>query len=559
MGGPAMKMMLYHLSGTLRGRTQYFDTDSISFGIGEGCCILTDAARGSMMSPVHAELTVENQTPIMRDRSGQNALLINGRRAAEAALQDGDLIQLGDDGPLLRFRLQPNQTRESKPWRYIVADSRDIVVRTPYRRYMSSLYLARHILGDIARYGSPIVKVVAAISILAPILIIATLAVALYHQYSAAGASERRISELVSQLETGRLTQAELETRTAQERQTIAELRGQQEDLREKLRASLRELEAGRRSQQALAAIRRKLSELEGSHRFAEEIIGRVERSVGLLQGGYGFKEKKSGLPLRYREFDEEGNALLDEEGNPLVTIKGSAPRVVIFYAGTGFLIDKRGTILTNRHIVRMWEAYEPVQELLQAGYEPDPYVFRIFFPGTPEPYELEILGISDRVDLAVLRIHQPPTGIKPLKLAPPDKTVRVGEPVIVLSYPGTFDGILSRLPLPTSMKLLQEVGSDPLKLPEALSRQRLIRPLATQGHVSDVSPNVITYEARSASGSSGGPVLDRAGRVIAVNHSILQRIEGVNLGVPIQFVRAELAQLKAARDSRGPSSSAHP
>ncbi len=136
---------------------------------------------------------------------------------------------------------------------------------------------------------------------------------------------------------------------------------------------------------------------------------------------------------------------------------------------------------------------------------------------------------------------------------------MRVGEPVIVLSYPATFDGILSRLPSPTSEELLQEVGSDPLKLPEALSRRRLIRPLATQGYVLDVSRNMITYEARSAGGSSGGPVLDRAGRVIAVNHSSLQGIEGVNLGLPIQFVRDRLAQLKEARDSRGPSSSARP
>ncbi len=546
-----MKVSLHHLTGSLRGRTQYFDTNSITFGIGENCAVRFDAGRDTTVCPVHAELTVENHTPMLRDRSGQNAVSINGRLIIEAALKDGDLIQFGDTGPLMRFRMLPEGARGTKPWRYIVADSRDIVVRTPHRRYMSPLYLGQHLLTEVARYGSPTAKIMAVLVTLVPILIIIMLGVNLYQQSMVAGLSERRIAELVSQLETGRLTRAELEQRVGRERQTVADLRREQEELRKKLRASLREQEATRRSEEELDAMRRQLSALASAQRFAEEVIGRFEKGVGLLQGGYRLIDKQSGRPLRYGGFDEQGNPLVDEEGNAVVTLEGSTPPVVLFYAGTGFLIDKRGTILTNRHLVRMWEGYEPVQEALRSGFEPDLILLRIFLPGAPRPYNLELLGISDHADLAVLRTDRPPAGLPTLRLAAAEQRVRVGEPIIVLSYPATFDGLLSRLPAAVSSDVLRDAGPDPPTLAEALSRRGLIRPLATQGHVSDLSLEVITYEARSAGGSSGGPVLNRAGRVIAVNHSLLLRVEGVNLGLPVRFVEELLGRLKVPVQAR--------
>ena len=551
MGDPAMKVLLHHLTGSLRGRTQYFDTNSITFGIGENCAVLFDARMDTMVCPVHAELTVENHTPMLRDRSGQNAVMINGRLIIEAALKDGDLIQFGDTGPLMRFRILPEGARGTKPWRYIVADSRDIVVRTPHRRYMSPLYLGQHLLTEVARYGSPTAKIVAALAVLVPILIIVMLGVGLYHEYMVAGLSERRIADLVSQLKTGRLTRADLEERATQERKAVADLRREHEELREKLRASLRGQEATRRSEEELEAMRRQLSALASAQRFAEEIIGRFEKGVGLLQGGYRLIEKQTGRPLRYGGFDEQGNPLLDEEGNTVVTLEGSTPPLVLFYAGTGFLIDKRGTVLTNRHLVRMWEGYGPVQAALRSGFEPDLILLRIFFPGTPRPYNLELLGISAHADLAVLRTDRPPTGLPALHLASTSKKVRAGEPIVVLSYPATFDGLLSRLPVTVSDDVLRDAGPDPPSLAEALSRRGLIRPLATQGHVSDVSPEVVTYEARSAGGSSGGPVLDRAGRIIAVNHSLLLRVEGVNLGLPIRSVRELLGRLNESDPAR--------
>ena len=548
MGAHAMKFMLHHLTGSRRGQTQYFDMDRLSFGTGQDCTVVFDAARDMTVFALHAELAVQDHTPTVRDLSGQNALLLNNRQTVEAALHDGDLLQLGENGPLVRFRFLPHQARGTKPWRYIVADSRDIVVRTPHRRYTSFLHLARHMLSDVARYGSPTVKAVAGLTILAPLLVSTLLGLALYLEYRAVGASERRIAELLSQLETGRVGQAELEERITRERATVDTLQREQDALRVELKAALQDREAARRSQEELRDIHQQLSALEGAQRFAEDIIDRFESGVGLLQGGYGIRETSTGRPLRYQGFDARGYPLVGGDGKPLLTLEGDTPHLVIFYGGTGFLIDEKGTVLSNRHVVRMWEVYEPVKELLAEGFEPAPRLLRIFFPGSAEAYSLEVLAVSDTADLAILRTTQVPKGVTPLKLAPQSRTVRVGEPVIVMSYPGTFDSIMSRLSPEISDGVLSKVGADPIALPEELSRQGLVRPLATQGHVTDVASKVITYEARAGGGSSGGPVLNREGRVIAVNHSELTQIGGMNLGLPVRLVVDHLARLKTGR-----------
>jgi len=229
------------------------------------------------------------------------------------------------------------------------------------------------------------------------------------------------------------------------------------------------------------------------------------------------------------------------------VTVEGDGPPFVIYYAGSGFLLDKTGLVLTNRHLIRMWEHYEPARQAVQGGFQPQLYTLRIFFPGRMKPFGLTLAAVSETDDVALLKTDRPPTGLPPLELAPLDDGLRVGAPVVVLSYPGTFDSLLGRLPKPVSDEVIAEAGGDPVKLAEALAGRGLIRPLATQGHVSDMSAETLTFEAGSASGSSGGPVLDQRHRVVAVNYAMLRKVGGINLGLRIKPARDLLAGLRHA------------
>jgi S1-C subfamily serine protease len=538
-----MKLMLCHLSGSRRGQTDCLDTERATFGCDSTCTVQFDRDRDRSVSPVHAELIIANQTPTLSDRSGAMALWVNGERRAGAVLRDGDVVQFGDSGPLVRFRMMANGAGFAKPLRSIVTDSRDIIVRTPHPRFLSSVYLLRHILSDILRYASPTLKGLTVTLLLAPVVAIAALGLATYRQHQQARLAEQRMAELVSRLESGRGTLAELGRRIEQERQTVFELRRERDELVARLGAALKPQVPSRATQEDLLAIRRQLSALESAQRFAEEIVLRFGSGVGLLQGGYGFKERGTGRPLRYEGFDQIGNPLVDKDGNTLVTVEGDTPRVIIYYAGTGFLVDNRGTVVTNRHLARMWETFEPAQRALQGGFEPDLIVLRLFLPGSPDPYALELVAVSERDDLALLKTNRPPVGATPLQLALRESRPRVGEPVVVLGYPGSMDSLLGRTAKPISDDILVQAGADPLKLADLLSQRLLVRPLVTQGHVSDASDDLVSYEAGSATGSSGGPVMDRQGRVIAVNRGALRRAGGVNVGLSILRVWALLDQ----------------
>jgi S1-C subfamily serine protease len=70
------------------------------------------------------------------------------------------------------------------------------------------------------------------------------------------------------------------------------------------------------------------------------------------------------------------------------------------------------------------------------------------------------------------------------------------------------------------------------------LASQRLIRPTTTQGHIGDVLDDKIVYDAATTSGGSGGPLFNRAGKVIGVNFAVVRDFGGSNLAVPAKYAK---------------------
>ena len=88
----------------------------------------------------------------------------------------------------------------------------------------------------------------------------------------------------------------------------------------------------------------------------------------------------------------------------------------------------------------------------------------------------------------------------------------------------------------PVSSDIKQRADTDADRLAQDLAEYKLIRPLATQGHVEDLLPDRLLYDAQPTQGCSGGQVFNLHGEVIAVNSMILRRFGGANIEAPVQF-----------------------
>ena len=86
--------------------------------------------------------------------------------------------------------------------------------------------------------------------------------------------------------------------------------------------------------------------------------------------------------------------------------------------------------------------------------------------------------------------------------------------------------------------EIVKSTGGDPKKIVEELVHRKLIRPLITQGHIGDVLPDKIVYDAQTTSGGSGGPLINKDGQVIGVTFAVVRGFGGSNFGVPIRFAQ---------------------
>lgn len=159
---------------------------------------------------------------------------------------------------------------------------------------------------------------------------------------------------------------------------------------------------------------------------------------------------------------------------------------------GTGFVLDKRGHILTNNHVV------EP------AG---DDGEITVTFSGG-ETAEAEVVGRDSGYDLAVVRVEGV-RGLKALPLGNSDE-VQVGDPVVAIGAP--FD-------------LANTVTAGIIS-----AKERPITAGGENGDASDVSyVDALQTDAPINPGNSGGPLVDANARVIGINSAIRSAGDGAD------------------------------
>jgi S1-C subfamily serine protease len=288
--------------------------------------------------------------------------------------------------------------------------------------------------------------------------------------------------------------------------------------------------------QKELADTNTRLKQLEREGDSAENLIATDVQSVCLLHVAVAFREKESGRRLRYAGLNSEGEPLRDSDGNPILTTDGRGPEVKADIFGTGFLAGPNGRVVTNHHVAEPWWKDEQIGNLTLQGFQPEISTIRAYFPGDARAFHGEIQEISPDIDLATMRFDLQDLK-RPLLALDSTKTAAVpGEPIVLMGYATGLDAILARADEDTVRKITEGNGGDVSQILQELAKRNLIRPLITQGHIGDILPDKIVFDAQTTSGGSGGPLFNQQGKVIGVTYAVLRGFGGSNFGIPIRF-----------------------
>ncbi|MBN2210680.1 MAG: trypsin-like peptidase domain-containing protein [Sedimentisphaerales bacterium] len=273
------------------------------------------------------------------------------------------------------------------------------------------------------------------------------------------------------------------------------------------------------------------------------KLAAQMAGGVCLIQGEYMFVEPQSEKPLRYANNTAAADA--GSQPQPL-SLNGAGEPMIVHYTGSGFLIDAEGYIATNKHVASPWTAGNQWEYLLAAGYEPRRCLLRAFFPGQVEAVGLTIAAEAENDDITLLRAQSLPPSVPVLTCAADHQVVRVGQTVILLGYPTGFDGLLARL---DDDELAAIIGTEGLSFEQMalrMAQRGLIEPVATRGMCGRVGKGMLVYDAQTAIGGSGGPVITEDGCVVAINTALMKSFAGSNFGMNIKGALDLLANVKS-------------
>ena len=437
----------------------------------------------------------------------QNPLWINGERFESKQLQQRDLIEFGDKGPLSRYRVHHQGGRLKRSLGDMLDDCID------YTRFSRKPRMAR-LQRAFSDFGRDFVVETTLLFRISVVIALVALAIITYQQYRSGLQLQQQAEFSAHQLENFARTL----TRTNQEALRPSDL----SDLRQELGRSL-------------SAAAERLELLENVPPPVPESLPSRRRSIVFLQGAYAFRDVESERMLRYQT-DDEGNSLFTLRGQPLLTLEGEGEIAERRFTGTAFVVSKSGALLTNRHVALPWEDDTSVEALIAEGMEPVLIKFVGYLPGIEISFPVELLQASDEADLALLLCNELVDGLPYLQLS--ERAPEPGDEVIVMGYPTGMRSMLAQTGDSFLAELQQDESLDFWAVAERLSQAQFILPLASRGIVGQRSAATVVYDADTTHGGSGGPVLDINGHAIAVNTAIIPEYGGSNFGVPVEYAR---------------------
>jgi S1-C subfamily serine protease len=171
--------------------------------------------------------------------------------------------------------------------------------------------------------------------------------------------------------------------------------------------------------------------------------------------------------------------------------------------AGSGFVYDSVGHIITNFHVV-------------QGGSS-----FVVTFHNDPKQYKAKIVGVAPEKDIAVLKLENRPTKLSPIAFGT-SKELMVGQYSFAIGSPFGLDYTLTTGVISALGRKIDGIGGVKIN-------------------------DMIQTDAAINMGNSGGPLLDSTGQLIGMNTVIFSTTgssAGLGFAVPADTIRTIVPQL---------------
>ncbi len=171
--------------------------------------------------------------------------------------------------------------------------------------------------------------------------------------------------------------------------------------------------------------------------------------------------------------------------------------------AGSGFVYDTEGHIITNYHVV-------------QGGSS-----FVVTFHNDPKQYKAKIVGVAPEKDVAVLKLDEKPSKLSPITFGS-SKDLLVGQNSIAIGSPFGLDYTLTTGVISALGRKIDGIGGVKIN-------------------------DMIQTDAAINMGNSGGPLLDSDGNLIGMNTVIFSTSgssAGLGFAVPADTIKVVVPQL---------------
>ncbi|MCA8920222.1 MAG: trypsin-like peptidase domain-containing protein [Planctomycetes bacterium] len=564
----------FHLDfqdGPHAGKIVSFDKETISIGRADDADLIL---REMGVSWKHAELRLRDGHYWVVDSGSTNGTYVNDERAHNARLKEGDVLRFGKKAGAARFGLGPGaQDRsvdaaeissaekssklETKRHADPLAAGADAGIPTPKplpavtatpkpaSETPAASRLARSDLPPVApaRESGSVLWPLAAAFLFVLCLGLGLYVVLFSADASTLGDAERRALDAEAELRTlqagqrAQLDAARAEGRRLAEEEVAARLEQAQRQLeREQRRAR----ETAKEQEETVEQLRRELA------RANDQI--RQLRTVGGANGGgdSDWKQIDDGLARSVVLIMCQAEGVKRETGE----------RVPLHGWGTGFFVTRRGDLITNKHVVQPWKYKTMVTQMAKEGIEIDASKTQIHvwirgskFRDDPKGHQLNLAGAYSTANGTLELVRTSPDlwttmGFKEDEA--PIRSTRVHKDVI------NNDLALLRV-IPKDGMRFTPIPIGDSRTVSALDEVMVLGfpggPTVLEGVIAAASPvtgkvrkpeSSLLIGAPMIPGNSGGPLIDREGKVVGICAAI-QGSESLGYCIRIEHAMALL------------------